>query len=234
MVEVIRLGAAPKNDNIIRLAKRISPKGITILKPITAVKVLTSPKTTVALATTLGALLGGPVGALKAAGLSALGLGVLQVSPIARKFVREKVKDPTAAGRFVGEKIEEIGGAKLPEDKTLKEKVVTGLKTAGIIGGAAALAAGAVTIVRKIKEKAPTIPSLIAPVVAPAATLEGVPIQTLIQPEPISAIPKEIPAEKVERGVIPQLPSIKNVFKPEVNISFRKKRTFINQQILMK
>jgi len=147
-------------------------------------RVLTSPKTTIALGVTLGALLTGgalaPVAtkaALRAApgvlGRTSLkvgkkimpttlmggakliggagiayGLGVPGIKKVTKKIFK--------TGEKIGEIIDEPGKAAdilgIKEDQTLKEKVITGLKAAGLVGAAAAVAIGGVAAVKKGKQ----------------------------------------------------------------------------------
>ena len=188
------------------------------------------PKITPFLAGGLGFLLGGPLTALKTFGATALGVGILEASPIARKFVVTKLADPTQAGRFVGEQIEKI--AKPPEDdKPFGERVKEGLKTAGLIGAGAVLVAGGVAIAKKVKEaKLPKIseifPSKKAPVISPVSALP-----TLMEPT-FTQIPGEIKPEPVK---VQAVPSIKNTFNPCINIDIRNtgiKKTFKKEIIL--
>ena len=148
--------------------------------------------------------------------LGLAGISAVLTSPKIAKLVEPTglVEKALRGGEIAGEFAETGKAPSIP----------TALKVGGLVGGAAALAAGGLIVAKKIKEKIKGAPDL-------AIFPEG----TAIQPEPISAIPKEIPKEMVAaEAARPQLPSIKNVFKPEVNISFRKSRRFINQQINIK
>lgn len=196
-------------------------------------------KTAVLEAGILGTLLGGPVGGLKAAGLTALGLGIAKTSPKARKFVVQKIKDPTAGGRFIGEQIENIGKDNLPRDKSLGEKIKEGAKKAGIIGAITAGGIGAAVVGKKIiekvkKAKVPKISEII-PGVAAAPALAQLPQSITPQLQPLGPAEKPPKEEKVV-AVAPTMPSITNKIRvaPEINIRFSKRRTFINQQILVK
>jgi len=162
-----------------------------------ATKVLTSPKTTLALGATLATLLtaGAAAPAATSAALraapsvaarsvgkvakgavslakpksikGALGLavgvptavGVLSSSAKARKIAktaldpRESIKRGQKLGGIIEDpsKAEDILGIK--EKTTLKEKVLGGLKTAGIYGGAAAAIAGGAALTKKALQK---------------------------------------------------------------------------------
>ena len=169
--------------------------------------------------------------ALGTAGLTALGVGVLETSPKARAFAVEKIKDPTRAGREIGKLIEDPTRL-LPKEKTLGEKVKEVAMKAGLPAAGVAAVVGAVAVAaKKIKERAervveaPEIPTELAP----AALLPPAPTPTII---PFAAVE---PTPKVEEiPVAPLLPAraptIKNIFKPSIDISFRKSRKFINQQ----
>lgn len=146
-------------------------------------RILTSPKTTLALGATLAGLVFAPAAAgvaLRAApGILAKGargvgkviapksikgavglavgvptaVGVLASSKTARGFVdpRETFKK----GKKIGAIIEDPGKSRdilgIKEKSSLKEKVLTGAKAAGLVGAAAAVGIGAVAATKKIK-----------------------------------------------------------------------------------
>ena len=192
----------------------------------TPLRILTSPKTTLGLLGTLATLLipGGPafvgrglVGTAKLArprsikGAIGLGVGiptavgVLSQSKTARGFLdpRKSVKRGRSLGRIIDDpgRAQDVLGIR---DKTFKEKVGAGLKSAGIAGGALAIGLGAVAGAKKIiqaRQKAPgvvTIPSPlglspvvtprvavspreISPIQPPGATKGPQPLQNIIQ-----------------------------------------------------
>lgn len=199
MSDVIRLGQPSKVTNVIKLgsALPISPKGITLITPKRAGQILSSPKTTVALAGTLGTLLGGPIAGIKAAALTGLAAGALQTSPFLQKKAIEKIKDPTAAGRFVGEQIEKVATGQAEKDlTTTKEKITEGLKKAGVIGGVAAGGVAAAVATKKIIEKVKKTKEQIIDVEIPTTTLPSVsPITRQTTPlgsvQPSPAIPEK-------------------------------------------
>lgn len=143
-------------------------------------RILSSPKTTIALGATLGALLF-PASAI--AGVKAVGkalvpktlkgaliagvtvptaVGVLSSSPKARKIIKTAIdpRESVKRGKKIGEIIEEPKKAKrilgITEDMTTKEKIIAGAKKAGkvgaIIAGVGAVGLGAKAIIPKIKE----------------------------------------------------------------------------------
>ena len=212
MVEVIRLGTQPFNNDIIRLGS--GKKKSKFKKTITSV--LT--KTAVLEAGILGSLLGGPFGGIKAGALTGIGLGILQTSPKAAKFVGEKIKDPTAGGRFIGEQIEKIGQTPLPTEKGLGEKIKEGLKKAGVLGGVVAAGVGAGALIKKgvekvKKTKVPTIAAIPTGILT-QPTLSQLPQQVAPQIQPLGVAQKVI-EEETPKAVTP-IPTIKNtqVAKP--------------------
>lgn len=150
--------------------------------------------------------------------------GILAGSKRAREFALGLL-DPVR--KF--ERGKEIGGIIEEPSKLLpKKKVPDILKTTGLIGTGAAIATAIPIVTEKIRGAR-------APVITPTGTLAGVPVQAITQQAPISAIPKEIPKEKVVEPVKQALPSIINKIsvRPEIDIRFSKRKTFINQQILL-
>ena len=139
-----------------------------------AARILTSPKTTVVLGVTLASLLS-PATALAAArtvGKAALGIvkkrpitslavaGVLTTSPKARKFVVEAPGRIFGGGKKIGEIIEDPTRAAdilgIKEGSTLKEKLITGAKVAGVAGLVVGGVLGARALLKKKKELAQT------------------------------------------------------------------------------
>jgi hypothetical protein len=147
----------------------------------TAARVLTSKKTTAALAATLG-LMVAPVGtaakvgsaalkvakfaapktlggAVKAALITPVAVGVLSQSKTARKYVGKAINplENIKKGQKIGEIIEDPNKASeilgLKETSTLKEKVIAGAKVAGVAGVATALGTAGYAAYKKIKEK---------------------------------------------------------------------------------
>ena len=134
-----------------------------------AAKVLTSAKTTLVLGTTLAALLNPAAAGLVARriGQAALGVvkkrpitslavaGILTTSPKAREFIVKAPERIFTGGRKIGkiiedpEKAEDILGIK--KGSTFKEKAVTGLKAAGIVGLGVGAVLGAKTLLEKRK-----------------------------------------------------------------------------------
>ena len=135
-----------------------------------AARILTSPKTTVVLGVTLASLLS-PATALAAArtvGKAALGIvkkrpitslavaGVRTTSPKARKFVVEAPGRIFGGGKKIGEIIEDTTRAAdilgIKEGSTLKEKLITGAKVAGVAGLVVGGLLGAKALLKKKKE----------------------------------------------------------------------------------
>ena len=82
-----------------------------------------------------------------------MGVGILKESPIARTFVKERIKDiPKIPKKIIGFG-GDVGGV-IEKEKTFgKEDIVKGLKVAGIIGGVTAAAiVVAPKVTKKIKE----------------------------------------------------------------------------------
>jgi len=227
MVDVIRLGER-QIVSPIPILEKIPIFGTSVKGIVTTAKVLASPVTTLALGSGLvGLLTGSPIIAGKTFLGVGLGLGALASSPKIREFARTKVTDPLAGGRFIGELVEDP--AKLfPKDKPFKEKVKEGLTTAGIIGGIAAAGVGAGALVRsalekrkEIKPKAlplPLLPAALPPAIQTFGVAEKVADESTF---PLAAAP-----------IKPM--RIQNTFNPEINISFKKSKRFINQQINVK
>jgi len=178
----------------------------------------------------------GLVGTPKRAALTVTGIGILQTSPKARKFVKEKFKDPTGAGREIGKLIEDPSRLQPAVGQTTKEKVLDVAKQAGLIGGAAATAAALVAAAKKLSSvKAPTIPTIgaIPSQVLPSAILPAEPsLSTRTQPLGAVEQPKEPQPAAVQPT--PSLPKISINNSPEINIRFSKSKRFINQQNLLR
>ncbi len=151
------------------------------------------------------------------------GIGILQVSPIARRFVAARLRDPTQIGKEIGGIIEDPSKLQPGIGQTPLEKVKEVAKAAGIVGGVAAVTAAAITAVKKRRAERP-FPAAILP--AAMAPIISQPLGPAKKPEPEK--PKELP--------VATLPSMINkiIFKPEINIRFSKSRKFINQQLLIR
>lgn len=197
--------------------------------------ILKSTRTTATLAGILTLGKGGTiVKALKVFGVTGLAGGILEASPIAQKFTKEKLLDPTKAGKFLGGVIEDPGQLVPTKDKPFKEKVKDALIGGGIIGGITAATIGGVTIAKKVLEKKPKLPKI--PKIS-KSLVSGFPtLPTGVQqPQPLGVVKK--PVEKViPVAEIPtQKPTtIKNIFKPSIDIKISKRKRFINQQINIK
>jgi len=225
MVEVIRLESPGR-------------KPFGILSGLPQIKILASPKTTVALAATLAAIT--PIGraAVFAVGKATTGFaarnpllvglgaptvaGALIASPSLRKTALEAA-DPRKAverGKRFGEFVEK-------PDSKIGDALLKGAKTAGLLGAGAAAAALIVpAIIKKVKKKKEQVVEIIPTIP------EALPILPATVPDPIGAAEKPPTEEKVVEPLKPM--QIKNVFKPSVDISFKKSKRFINQQINVK
>lgn len=205
-----------------------------------AVGFVTSPRLTALLAGTLGGLVGGPITAIKSFAVGGLAAGALAESPRLRQLAKEKILRPEKGGEFLGGFIED---PTLPtRDKTFKEKVVSGLKTGGLIGagltaavvGGAAIKKAAETIRERGLPGLPGIPSIKKPSeTPPIAFLPAPPSLTPTTP-PLGAVEKPIEEKAVPPALA--LPSIKITNKPQniIDIRFSKSRKFINQQVIVK
>lgn len=219
----------------------LTPKKKGLSKPL---KILTSLKTTAVLGTVLGGLIAGPAAVGRVALIAAKAVakrpktfligapaaaGILLASPTARKFV-----DPRQTfkrGKEIGKLIEDPSKLIPEKEETLLGKIKdVGIK-AGLIGAGAAAVAGAAAIaVKKVKEK---LPSKIPSAELPAAILPTVPSLTP-RTQPLGAVEKPVEVEKVVAAQPVSMPSIRISNKPSINISFRKSRKFINQQVLVR
>lgn len=132
-------------------------------------RILTSPKTTLALGATLAGLLFAPataaialraapslaakiipktpLGAVKAvAGVGLVsGLGISGVKKVTRKVF----KTSQTAGEIIAGKKPPADILGIKESQSFKEKVITGLKAAGLVGAAAAVGIGGAAALRK-------------------------------------------------------------------------------------
>lgn len=221
MVNAIRLGGNP-----IRLERRKEPLPF-------IPKFLKSTKTTAVLAGTLGTLVSGPILGAKAFLGTGLVGGALEASPILRKQAKEKIIDPTRTGRFIGKTVENPSRL-FPKDKTqLEKKIKDSFKAAGVIGGTTAAVLGGTALLKKGIEKAKSkkvkFPKINPNLLAGPSKLEP------LVPKQIPLGPAKRVTEQAEDKIKPKsIPAIKNTFKPEINISFRNSKKFINQQVLVK
>lgn len=235
-----------RRRDVIRLGrrKRRKPKSKFL-------RILTSPKTTLALGATLAGLLVAPAaigrgvlfglrglgrgffGTPKRAFLTATGIGILQTSPKARTFLKEKLRDPTAGGRILGGVIEDPSQLFPTAAESPFGRVGEFAKRAGIVGAGAALAAGAVATVQRFRERRAARAAVIPSAVLPTGILPATPSLTP-RTEPLGAVEKETPVP-ISPPPLRDIPRpIKITNKPQINISFRKSRRFINQQVLVR
>jgi len=221
---IIRLGGSPTKLPTIGQQLR---KRETLPAPL---KFLSSPALTGGLIAGLG-LLTGTLGILPALGVFG-GLptvaGIIKRSPKAEILLKEKLLQPEKFGERIGEFIEDpLKPLEKPKKKVkgiierIKEKpIVPILGTAGLIAGATAL----LPVVREKLKKAPGLEQIA--VTPPISTQPFVPLAPVQKPVEEKAL--------VVEPVIKQRPiSIKNTFKPSIDISFSKTKKFINQQVLL-
>lgn len=207
-------------------------------------RVLTSTKTTAVLGATLGALLfpSAALGLVKSAGraaapktfggavrtaiLAPVAGGLIVSSPKIRDIAKRTLS-PSAQferGKFIGGLIEDPSGL-LPEQETagsVGERIRQVAGAAGLVAGGIAAATGGVILAKKaVRGAAPItfqqLPSSVAPVIE----------------QPLGAVQ---PPEEEKKVAPTQLPTIKITNKPQnnIDISFRKSKKFINQQVLVR
>ena len=190
---------------------------------------ITSPLLTTGLAGVLGTLLGGPVAGIKTAAFTGgliSGTTFLATSPTTRKALKEKALKPAefgAGGGVLFETALEKGKEVTRKVGEILGKIPTPLKrgaAAAAIGGAAI--AGGAAILPRIRERFRDRAPVGLPPAIPTQAFEPLaPVQQPVEEKPmvIEAIPQPKPVQ------------IKNIFKPSIDISFRKSKKFINQQI---
>jgi len=212
-------------------------------------RIITSPKTTVGLGLILGTLINPlaagriGLGLLRGTGRTFFGtfgrsfstltgIGILTTSPLARGFLARRLRDPTRTGREIGKLIEDPSKL-LPEgEETTGGKFRDILERAGLVGGAAVLGAAGISAVQRFRERRQE-QAVIPSQAFPSAILPAQPSLTP-RTQPLGAAEKEVEPEAILPVEPIKLPSIKITNKPQINISFRKTRRFINQQVLIK
>ena len=216
-------------------------------------RVITSPLLTVGLASILGGMgvaVGAPIlgttiagGAAKtglAAGAAIEGASLLSSSPTLLGAVTTRLLRPGELGGTIGTGIEEGKGFIeniIDTGKDVIEDIPGGAATAGALAGGAAVA-GAPIIIKIFEEfkgtdngdKVPEITDLPSSQVVAVPPFEGQPAAL----QPLAPVKQPVEEKPVAVGA-PQKPvTIKNTFKPSVDISFKKSKKFINQQVLIK
>lgn len=156
-----------------------------------------------------------------------LGGAILVKSPKAREFVAAKVKGLPRGIVETGVQIGEFIEAPKKEREPLD--IIEALKKAGLIGGiAAAITAAAVGIPKLVKKVKGVPTKVLAPALLPGQVL----------PVEVAPTLEEIPGEikpEVPVAVPAAVPSLKNIFKPSIDINIRTigiKKTFKKQEIL--
>lgn len=177
-------------------------------------RVITSPKTTVVLGVTLASLLNPALAGVTARkiGTSALGFvkkrpiaslfgaGILATSPTARRFVVDAPGRIFTGGKKIGKIIEDPSKAEdilgIKKGSTFKEKAITGLKTAGIVGLGVGAVLGAKALLEKRKAKTQELAGLkqIGFTEPRPVGLGGIPIPGISQIQPVGR-----PGEPVTR-----------------------------------
>ena len=135
----------------------------------------------------------------------------LATTPEAKEFVTGGFR----RGQKTPETIRGLGGI-------LAESPKTALASAVGVGAVATL--GTSAILKAIRDKPVTPPTIIA--AAPPISTEALqPLGAVQPPQPIAEVPAAVKKEKPMK--------ITNTFNPEINISFKKSKKFINQQVLL-
>jgi len=228
---IIRLGKPQAPENIIRLGKQ--PKKKLPFREKLERGLIAETALLAGLTVGAGTFLVNPILALPA------GLGAFTGTASLLGAIREK---PTffkglATGRGGAAIVnlpQTIQDIKIPKlDTGLTAKEIAALIAAAGIG--AGIGAGVTTIIDRTKTVVQNIPKSgeVKAVIPPTPQFfQTLPTGTQIQQQPIGVVEKAPveEKEKVEKAEIPQIIN-KNVFKPKVNISFKKSRRFINQQI---
>jgi len=152
--------------------------------------------------------------------------GVLLTSPTAREFISPK--GSLQRGKAVGSAIEDPSGF-LAGIRGTAGKLAPAVIPATLLAGGLVLGG---KILGKIKDRdisLPSLPSRQIPIAQlPVATAQALTPTTA----PLGAVQKPKPIEEVKP--VKAVPSVKIVNKPQVNVSFRKSRRFINQQVVVK
>lgn len=220
------------------------------------IKIIGSPALTVALVGTLAAIAAPatviPIvkslgaGALKTVAgsvpraLTSVGLsGVLISSPTARGIAKSIFNpvDVFNRGRGLGGIIEDPSQLFPKDGQTLKEKALSLLGTAGKAAAIIGLTVGAGSYIKKFF--APKLPTA-EETQTPSETISSL-IPSIVQAPTVQsfgAAQPQQPQQPTEKVVdtTTKMPVINNkiTVKPNINVSFRKTRKFINQQILCK
>jgi len=200
MSGIIQLGNTKKTSSWASIGSQLS-KIKTLPTP---VKILASPKTTGVLTGALGLLTGaGVVSSVGKALLIPTVAGVIEKSPKAESFIKERIAKPEKAGQRIGEFIENpVLKTKTAIDKTIKtikdkpREVAGKVATAGLIGGAIA---GSVVAGKKIIEKVKSIPTPTPTNLIPSVVSTAVPTSPTVASE---IVKKSTPALPVEQKPI--------------------------------
>jgi len=160
-----------------------------------------------------------------ATGVSGLfGAGVLIASPKARRAVRAAPRRILGTGLGVGRQIE--AGVPFSLRDVGKAAAGAGIAGAAVAGGLAVAGAikGRAKKVKGVVERVPDVIAGTPSIVTTALEPLGPVVQPAVEvPVAVEAIPK--PMKPV---------TIKNIFKPSVDVRFSKSKRFINQQNLIR
>lgn len=191
-------------------------------------RLITSPLTTAVLGGTLVGLISrSPLAALKTFGATGLVLGALESSPKVQSFIVGKA-DPTKAGRFVGEFVEDPISKIKRGIERIRDPSKAAVITAGLGAGALAGAVAVPKIIEAVKKRAERIPDVIAQTPA-ISTSAFEPFGVVEQPKPEVAVIDTMPQEAVVKPT-----KITNTFKPSIDIRISKSKKFINQMNVIK
>lgn len=147
---IIRLGGVKVKKKWATLTESLARQKEIKFLPL---RILSSPTTTIYLASALALLKGVPPTKVLKYGLGAgVVKGIATTSPKIVEFIKRKAH-PVKAGEYIGTQLESFGKEKADDKLTIKERVKEGLKTAGLIGGGIALAGAGVLGVKKLLEK---------------------------------------------------------------------------------
>ena len=150
--------------------------------------------------------------------VTATGAGILFTSPTARKIAGKFIEDPTKVGREAGEVIEKV---KKGEETG---KFTDVLKTAGVVGGAAALVGGGIALAKKLKGD----PKPASPSDTPQSTLPSAALPTGVIPTQAVATPTSQPVVTPSKEPSTQVPSVNVTNNIKINNRSSANRRFIN------
>jgi len=148
-------------------------------------------------------------------------------SPFGRRIIKGTI-DPRETFRRTKEGLEILEDPKgfFDRFKQDPQALAEAIRRAGLVGGVAALGAGALVAGSAVRERIRRARSIgVLPLAPTAVTSRAL--------APVRQPPVEEPVV-VEPMPQPKPITIRNVFKPSVDIRFSKSKKFINQQVLVK